>query len=247
MTSSRATSATTGAGRAAAARAPDRRRSCISRPSRTSIARSTGPDAFIRDQRGRHPRAAQGGAQRLAADAGSTTRHRFHHVSTDEVYGSLGPTIRAFTETTPYAPNSPYAASKAASDHLVRAYHHTYGLPVTTTNCSNNYGPYQFPEKLIPLMIVNALEGKPLPVYGDGAQRARLAVRGGPLPGASSWCSIEGRRGRDVQRRRGRNERRNIDVIHSLCGLLDAAFVGNPDLRLRFPQSPAASGDPPAS
>ena len=95
-------------------------------------------------------------------------RRRFHHVSTDEVYGSLEPDDPAFTETTPYAPNSPYSASKAASDHLVRAYHHTYGLPVTTSNCSNNYGPYQFPEKLIPLMMVNALEGKPLPVYGDG-------------------------------------------------------------------------------
>ncbi|MGH8363574.1 MAG: dTDP-glucose 4,6-dehydratase, partial [Gammaproteobacteria bacterium] len=93
---------------------------------------------------------------------------RFHHVSTDEVYGSLGPDDAPFTETTPYAPNSPYSASKAASDHLVRAYHHTYGLPVTISNCSNNFGPYQFPEKLIPLMIVNALHGKPLPVYGDG-------------------------------------------------------------------------------
>lgn len=95
---------------------------------------------------------------------------RFLHVSTDEVYGTLGTTDPAFSETTPYAPNSPYAASKAASDHLVRAWHHTYGLPVLTTNCSNNYGPYQFPEKLIPLMIVNALAGKPLPVYGDGMQ-----------------------------------------------------------------------------
>ncbi|HEX6829238.1 MAG TPA: dTDP-glucose 4,6-dehydratase, partial [Burkholderiales bacterium] len=93
---------------------------------------------------------------------------RFLHVSTDEVYGSLEATDPAFSETTPYAPNSPYAASKAASDHLVRAYHHTYGLPVVTTNCSNNYGPYQFPEKLIPLMILNALDGKPLPIYGDG-------------------------------------------------------------------------------
>ncbi|MFZ9627375.1 MAG: dTDP-glucose 4,6-dehydratase, partial [Burkholderiaceae bacterium] len=95
---------------------------------------------------------------------------RFLHVSTDEVYGTLAPSDPAFSETTPYAPNSPYAASKAASDHLVRAWHHTYGLPVLTTNCSNNYGPYHFPEKLIPLMIVNALAGKPLPVYGDGMQ-----------------------------------------------------------------------------
>src|SRR5690606_22264034 len=96
--------------------------------------------------------------------------HRFHHVSTDEVFGSLGPDDPAFRETTPYAPNSPYAASKAASDHLVRAWHHTYGLQVTTSNCSNNYGPYHFPEKLIPLTIVNLLEGRPLPVYGDGGQ-----------------------------------------------------------------------------
>src|SRR5215475_10607140 len=95
---------------------------------------------------------------------------RFHHISTDEVYGTLGPHDSPFTETTPFAPNSPYAASKAASDHLVRAFRHTYGLPTLTTNCSNNYGPYQFPEKLIPLMISNALEGKPLPVYGDGKQ-----------------------------------------------------------------------------
>ena len=95
-------------------------------------------------------------------------RHRFHHVSTDEVYGSLGPSDPAFHESTPYAPNSPYSASKAASDHLVRAYHHTYGLSTTTSNCSNNYGPYHFPEKLIPLMIVNVLHGRPLPIYGDG-------------------------------------------------------------------------------
>ena len=100
---------------------------------------------------------------------GTPANHRFHHVSTDEVYGSLGPTDPGFCESTPYAPNSPYSASKAASDHLVRAYHHTYGLQVSTSNCSNNYGPYQFPEKLIPLMIVNALDGKPLPVYGDGS------------------------------------------------------------------------------
>ncbi|NWG75637.1 MAG: dTDP-glucose 4,6-dehydratase, partial [Rubrivivax sp.] len=103
-----------------------------------------------------------------ALDGDAKARFRFHHVSTDEVYGSLGPNDPAFTEEHPYQPNSPYSASKAASDHLVRAWHHTYGLPVLTTNCSNNYGPYQFPEKLIPLMIANALAGKPLPVYGDG-------------------------------------------------------------------------------
>ncbi len=107
---------------------------------------------------------------------------RFLHVSTDEVYGSLDSGESAFDERHRYAPNSPYAASKAASDHLVRAWHRTYGMPVLTTNCSNNYGPYQFPEKLIPLVILNALEGKPIPVYGDGLQRARLALRQGSLP-----------------------------------------------------------------
>jgi dTDP-glucose 4,6-dehydratase len=106
----------------------------------------------------------------LAGEAAQ--RFRFHHVSTDEVYGSLGPDDPPFTETTPYQPNSPYSASKAASDHLVRAWHHTYGLPITISNCSNNYGPYHFPEKLIPLIITNALAGKPLPIYGDGRRFA---------------------------------------------------------------------------
>ena len=109
-------------------------------------------------------------AARAAWLAGSGVPHRFHHVSTDEVYGTLGPNDPAFSETTAYAPNSPYSASKAASDHLVRAWHHTYGLQVTTSNCSNNYGPYQFPEKLIPLFLINALHGRPLPIYGDGMQ-----------------------------------------------------------------------------
>ena len=128
-----------------------------------------GPRAFVETNIARHLRAARGA--RAPTSAGSTPRRarafRFLHVSTDEVYGSLGPSGK-FSETTPYAPNSPYAASKAAADHLVRAYHETYGLPVLITNCSNNYGPYQYPEKLIPLMILNALEGKPLPIYGDG-------------------------------------------------------------------------------
>ena len=109
-------------------------------------------------------------AARAAWLSGSGVPHRFHHVSTDEVYGTLGPNDPAFSETTAYAPNSPYSASKAASDHLVRAWHHTYGLQVTTSNCSNNYGPYQFPEKLIPLSLINALHGRPLPIYGDGMQ-----------------------------------------------------------------------------
>ena len=123
------------------------------------------------NKRHRHVHFAGGSPELLrVARCRVASDFRFLHVSTDEVYGSLGPQDRPFTETHPYEPNSPYSASKAASDHLVRAWHHTYGLPVLTTNCRNNYGPYHFPEKLIPLMIVNALAGKPLPVYGDGMQ-----------------------------------------------------------------------------
>jgi dTDP-glucose 4,6-dehydratase len=144
---------------------------------------------------------------------------RFLHVSTDEVYGSLAPEDPPFSETTPYAPNSPYAASKASSDHLVRAYHHTYGLPTLTTNCSNNYGRFQFPEKLIPLMILNALNGKPLPVYGDG-----LNVR--------DWLYVEDHceaiatvlhRGivGETYNIGGWNEKRNIDIVHLICELVD--------------------------
>ena len=156
---------------------------------------------------------------------------RFLHVSTDEVYGSLGPTGR-FTETTPYSPNSPYSASKAASDHFARAYHHTFGLPVITTNCSNNYGPYQFPEKLIPLMILNAMEGKPLPVYGDGQQtrdwlfvedhcRALLAALEHGQPG-------------EVYNIGGDCERTNLELVHSLCELVD-------ELRPNLPHRPCSS------
>ena len=146
---------------------------------------------------------------------------RFVHVSTDEVYGSLEATARAFTERHPYAPNSPYAASKAASDHLVRAYHHTYGLPVLTTNCSNNYGPHQFPEILLPLMISRALEGKPLPVYGDGlnvrdwiyvldhCEAVRLVLEKGSI-GATYNIG-------------GGNEKTNLEVVNTLCALLDEA------------------------
>ena len=146
-------------------------------------------------------------------------RFRFLHVSTDEVYGSLGETGSPFTEDSPYAPNSPYAASKASSDHLARAYFHTYGLPVMTTNCSNNYGPYQFPEKLIPLVILNALRGESVPVYGDGSnirdwlfvedhcQAVRAALRKG-IPGATYNIG-------------GRSERRNLDVVRTICAVLD--------------------------
>ncbi|MBW7908194.1 MAG: dTDP-glucose 4,6-dehydratase [Kiritimatiellae bacterium] len=142
----------------------------------------------------------------------------FHHVSTDEVFGSLGDT-GFFTEETPYQPNSPYSASKAASDHLVRAYHHTYGLPVTLSNCSNNYGPYQFPEKLIPLMILNALEGKPLPVYGDGLNiRDWLYVRD---HNTAVWDIMQrGARGQTFNIG-GRNEMKNIDVVNLICDLVE--------------------------
>ncbi|BCO32017.1 dTDP-glucose 4,6-dehydratase [Thiohalobacter sp. COW1] len=144
---------------------------------------------------------------------------RFLHVSTDEVYGSLGETDPPFTETTCFAPNSPYSASKASSDHLVRAYHHTYGLPVLTTNCSNNYGPYQFPEKLIPLVILNALEGKPLPVYGDGKNiRDWLYVE--------DHCSgidavLQGGRLGETYNIGGKNEIRNLDIVKTVCRILD--------------------------
>ncbi|VVE88416.1 dTDP-glucose 4,6-dehydratase [Pandoraea bronchicola] len=144
---------------------------------------------------------------------------RFLHVSTDEVYGSLSPADPAFTETTPYAPNSPYSASKAGSDHLVRAYHHTYGLPTLTTNCSNNYGPYQFPEKLIPLVIANALAGKPLPIYGDGSNvRDWLYV--GDHCSAIREVLAKGTLG-EVYNVGGWNEQNNLSVVKHLCTLLD--------------------------
>jgi len=151
--------------------------------------------------------------------AGEREAFRFLHVSTDEVYGSLAPADPAFTEAHTYEPNSPYSASKAASDHLVRAWHHTYGLPVLTTNCSNNYGPFHFPEKLIPLMIVNALAGKPLPVYGDGMQvRDWLYVK--------DHCSairrvLEAGRVGETYNVGGWNEKPNIEIVQTVCGLLD--------------------------
>jgi dTDP-glucose 4,6-dehydratase len=144
---------------------------------------------------------------------------RFLHVSTDEVYGTLGANDPAFTETTPYAPNSPYSASKAASDHLVRAYHHTYGLPVLTTNCSNNYGPYHFPEKLIPLCLLNALNGKPLPIYGDGQQvRDWLFVK--DHCSAIRTVLANGKLG-ETYNVGGWNEKANLDVVNTLCEILD--------------------------
>ena len=144
---------------------------------------------------------------------------RFLHVSTDEVYGSLGPMDPPFSESTAYAPNSPYSASKAASDHLVRAYHHTYGLPVLTTNCSNNYGPHQFPEKLVPLMILNATRAKPLPVYGDG-KNIRDWLYVGDHCQAIRLVLEQGRVG-EVYNIGGSSERANIDVVNTVCGILD--------------------------
>jgi dTDP-glucose 4,6-dehydratase len=199
-----------------------------------------GPDAFIdTNVVGTHNLLHSARAAWLDSD-NAPSSHRFHHVSTDEVYGSLGPEDPAFSETTPYAPNSPYSASKAASDHLVRAYHHTYGLNVTTSNCSNNYGPYQFPEKLIPLIIVNALEGKPLPVYGDGSN-----IR--------DWLYVEDHvRGIDLVIKKGTSgetyniggneERANIDIVREICRGIDGAFTGDSTLAERFPDAPAALG-----
>ena len=151
-------------------------------------------------------------------DEGAKQAFRFLHVSTDEVFGSLGPADPAFSETTPYAPNSPYSASKAASDHLVRAYHHTYGLPVVTTNCSNNYGPRQFPEKLIPLMILNALAAKPLPVYGDGHNVRDWLYVGDHC--AAIRRVLEGGRPGEVYNIGGGAERKNLDVVQTLCDIL---------------------------
>jgi len=180
----------------------------------------TDPGAFIRTNvQGTFTLLEQAKKYWLQLDASERPAFRFLHVSTDEVYGSLGPDDPAFSETTAYAPNSPYAASKAASDHLARAYHHTYGLPVLTTNCSNNYGPFQFPEKLIPLMILNALEGKRLPVYGDGSN-----VR--------DWLFVEDHcqairavldRGRvgETYNIGGNSERKNLDVVTAICDLVD--------------------------
>src|SRR2546423_6439464 len=154
-----------------------------------------------------------------ALSEGDRARFRFLHVSTDEVYGSLGPNDPPFSETTPYAPNSPYAASKAGSDHLVRAYHHTYGLPTLTTNCSNNYGPFQFPEKLIPLIILNARDGKPLPVYGDGKNvRDWLYVEDHCTAIATVLRS--GHPG-ETYNIGGWNEKPNIEIVNTICDLVD--------------------------
>ena len=199
----------------------------------------TGPDAFVQTNViGTH--SLLKAAKKLWLDKGTGRPHRFHHVSTDEVYGSLGPDDAAFSETTPYQPNSPYSASKAGSDHLVRAYHHTYGLEVTTSNCSNNYGPYQFPEKLIPLFTLNALSGKALPIYGDGMNvRDWLHVEDHCL---GIELVIEKGRSGETYNVGGGQELPNIQVIEEICRGVDAAFPRDPSLAERFPDAPAAKG-----
>ncbi len=200
----------------------------------------TGPDAFIEaNVIGTHSLLKAARAIWLA-NPENPKPHRFHHVSTDEVYGTLSATDPAFTEDTAYAPNSPYSASKAASDHLVRAYNETYGLQVTTSNCSNNYGFYHFPEKLIPLCLTNILDAKALPIYGDGKQ-----IR--------DWLYVEDHcRGIDMVIKQGRigetyniggvNEWQNIDIVNLLCEVVDKRFADNPELAKQFPNSPAANG-----
>ena len=179
-----------------------------------------GPGAFVRTNvDGTFTLLEAARAHWSALPAGEREAFRFLHVSTDEVYGSLGPNDPAFTETKAYEPNSPYSASKAASDHLVRAWHHTYGLPVLTTNCSNNYGPYQFPEKLIPLMIVNALAGRPLPIYGDG-QNVRDWLYVGDHCSAIREVLARGSLG-ETYNVGGWNEMANLEIVRTLCALLD--------------------------
>ena len=165
-------------------------------------------------------------ARRVWQESGASQDVRFHHISTDEVFGMLGPDDPAFSESSPYAPNSPYAASKASSDHLVRSYGHTYGLPFTITNCTNNYGPYQFPEKLIPLMILNAQEGRPLPVYGDGQQiRDWLYVE--DHCEAIHTVLVKGRSG-ETYAVGGDNQPANLTVVKTLCEILDEFQPASP-------------------
>jgi len=198
-----------------------------------------GPDDFIRTNVvGTH--ALLKVAKALWLDRKIVPAHRFHHVSTDEVYGSLGPSDAPFHEATPYAPNSPYSASKAGSDHLVRAYHETYGLDVTVTNCSNNYGPYQFPEKLIPLTLINILRGDPLPVYGDGLQR-RDWLHVADHCEAITLALLRGSPG-EIYNIGGNSETANIEVVRALCELADEILAERPELRAAFPQSPPSQG-----
>lgn len=198
-----------------------------------------GPDAFIDTNIiGTHSLLKAAKAEWL--DAGTGRPHRFHNISTDEVFGSLEPDEPAFSETTPYSPNSPYSASKASADHLVRAYHHTFGLVTTTTNCSNNYGPYQFPEKLIPLFIIRALHGQKLPIYGDG-MNVRDWLHVADHCRAIEACLQRGIPG-ETYNVGGGEELPNIKVVDEICAAVDAAFEGDPRLADRFPAAPAAQG-----
>ena len=179
-----------------------------------------GPDHFVRTNvNGTFSLLEEARAYWTELEQGEKGRFRFLHVSTDEVYGSLGPKDAAFSETTSYAPNSPYSATKASSDHLVRAYHHTYGMPVLTTNCSNNYGPYQFPEKLIPLTILNAMNGKAIPVYGDG-KNVRDWLFVADHCDAIRTVLARGRVG-ETYNVGGRNEKPNLEIVHAICSILD--------------------------
>ncbi|MBV7258283.1 dTDP-glucose 4,6-dehydratase [Erythrobacter crassostreae] len=198
----------------------------------------TGPDEFI-DTNILGTNSLLKAARAVWLD-GAGKDHRFHHISTDEVFGSLGPNDPAFSEMTPYAPNSPYSASKAASDHLVRAYHHTFGLNVTTSNCSNNYGPYQYPEKLIPLFFLNALSGRPLPIYGDGMNvRDWLHVED-HCRGIEA-CLKDGQPG-ETYNIGGGAELPNMAVIDAICREVDLAFEEVEGLDARYPDAPAAKG-----
>ena len=203
-----------------------------------------GPDDFIRTNVvGTH--SLLKAAKSLWIDRKTVPAHRFHHVSTDEVYGSLSPADDPFHERTPYAPNSPYSASKAGSDHLVRAYHETYGLSTTVTNCSNNYGPYHFPEKLIPLTIINILGGKALPIYGDGRQvRDWLHVSDHCV--AIALCLTRGVPG-NVYNIGGDNETANIDLVQTLCRIVDETLAARAALRAAYPASPGARDGSAAS
>lgn len=196
----------------------------------------TGPDAFIETNiLGTY--SLLKAAKKVWLDDGEV-EHRFHHVSTDEVYGTLSANDPAFTEDTAYAPNSPYSASKAASDHLVRAYHHTYGLKVTTSNCSNNYGPYHFPEKLIPLVITHILHDKALPIYGDGQQIRDWLYVSDHAYGIDLVLN-KGRVGENYNIG-GNNEWANIDIVKTICALVDEQFNQNSNLAQQFPHASSA-------
>jgi len=201
----------------------------------------SGPDAFI-DTNILGTNSLLKAARTVWLDDGSGRDHRFHHISTDEVYGSLGPSEPAFSEAHPYQPNSPYSASKASSDHLVRAYHHTFGLNVTTSNCSNNYGPYQYPEKLIPLFLLNALHGRALPIYGDGMNVRDWLHVADHCRGIEA-CLDRGEPG-EVYNIGGGAELPNMEVIDSICAEVDHAFENIDGLAERYPDAPAAQGRP---